>query len=227
MKKIFLLALLALVSVSAFARKSYITINRVESWMTGDVPTGISGLNYDYDGVGFNFQVGKVLNILTQYGYEVEFMSSSGITNESYNRYINTYFLLSKEVSSNESSYNSDYAKKSYITIDGFSRRITGNVPTGISGLSYTSDYAEFDIPVGEVLNKLTQYGYEVEFMSSSNSSHLYSYFLLSKDISSSQSSYNGDVNKDGKVNVSDIATLVNIILGIVRDNPSLLEQHK
>jgi hypothetical protein len=228
MKKIFLLALLALVSVSAFARKSYITISRTGRWMTGDVPTGISGLNYnDNDGVSFIIEVGKVLNILTQYGYEVEFMSSSGITNESYNRYINTYFLLSKEVSSNESSYNSDYAKKSYITIDGFSSRITGNVPTGISGLSYTSDYAEFSIPVGEVLNKLTQYGYEVEFMSSSNSGRLYSYFLLSKDISSSQSSYNGDVNKDGKVNVSDIATLVNIILGIVRDNPSLLEQHK
>ena len=53
MKKIILLALLAIVSVSAFARKSYITVtahpydNDSYVYMTGDVPSGIDGFYYD------------------------------------------------------------------------------------------------------------------------------------------------------------------------------------
>lgn len=52
MKKIILLALLAIVSVSAFARKSYITVYANPSgkgsiFMTGDMPTGIADASYD------------------------------------------------------------------------------------------------------------------------------------------------------------------------------------
>lgn len=65
-----------------------------------------------------------------------------------------------------------------------------------------------------------------MEFMNTTNGSSYVNY-LLSKEIPSNPTGKNGDVNKDGKINVSDISTLVNIILGIVRDNPSLLEQSR
>lgn len=152
MKKFFLLALLAMVSVSAFARKSYITLlshsysgSSYSSYMSGDVPNDIQGFIYDSDG---------------------------------------HYWITEEDV----------------------------------------------DLSAGEILNLLSQYGYEVELMSTglnvANTSSRVQY-LLSKEIPTNPTGKNGDVNKDGKINVSDVTTLVNIILGIVRDNPSLLEQSR
>ena len=118
----------------------------------------------------------------------------------------------------------SAFAKKTYLRVDTYKNYVYGNVPQGIPGVEYYSRYAFYSGDYGDeqFLDVLANYGYEVEFMMmQSNNSLLY---LLSKETSSSQTTYTGDVNKDGKINVSDISTLVNIILGIVRDNPSLLE---
>lgn len=136
----------------------------------------------------------------------------------------------------------SAFARKSYITVtahpysNDYYIQMTGDVPNGILNFIYKeayhyweTDYSEYTI--GEVLNILSEYGYEVESMAGGiqtyNSSSSRVQYLLSKEIPSNQTVTSGDVNKDGRVNVSDIATLVNIILGIVRDNPSLLEQNK
>lgn len=126
----------------------------------------------------------------------------------------------------------SAFAKKTYLRLDTFNNRVYGNVPTGISGVNYDSydkyGYAHYggNYNDEQFLDVLANYGYEVEFMTGavSNGTSNQIHYLLSKETSSSQTTYTGDVNKDGKINVSDISTLVNIILGIVRDNPSLLE---
>lgn len=142
MKKIFLLALLALVSVSAFARKSYLKVNEDNHTIYGNVPPGIPNVRYD--------------------------SNSNGVYAAWYGEAFNEVFIL---------------------------------------------DFL------------VNNYGYEI--VSTSFNYDGDGVYLLSKDIPSGEIETSGDVNKDGKVNVSDISTLVNIILGIVRDNPSLLEQHK
>lgn len=124
----------------------------------------------------------------------------------------------------------SAFAKKTYLRVDAYNNRVYGNVPQGISGVYYEDGvgYAEYGKDYysndEQFLDVLANYGYEVEFMTSLGSSNNQIHYLLSKETSSSQTTSTGDVNKDGKINVSDISTLVNIILGIVRDNPSLLE---
>ena len=120
----------------------------------------------------------------------------------------------------------SAFAKKTYLRVDTHTHYVYGNVPTGISGLEYYSGCAYYNnsgYEYEQILDVLANYGYEVEFMTGDGSNN-YIQYLLSKETSSSQTTSTGDVNKDGKINVSDITTLVNIILGIVRDNPSLLE---
>lgn len=132
----------------------------------------------------------------------------------------------------------SAFARKSYITVyahpysycyhsgEPFARLI-GDVPTDIEGLVQgDGDYYKYEGWTANLLNILSERGYEVEFMNTTNGSSYVNY-LLSKEIPSNPTGKNGDVNKDGKINVSDISTLVNIILGIVRDNPSLLEQSR
>ena len=134
-------------------------------------------------------------------------------------------------------------ARKSYITVftyffNGISPieegdiRITGDMPEGIDGFEYDS-YKHYwgNVPnirkysTGEILNLLSENGYEVEFVNTGDN-HLS--YLLSKEIpSGSQTEIKGDVNKDGSVNISDISELVHIILDYVRANPSLLEESK
>ena len=123
----------------------------------------------------------------------------------------------------------SAFAKKTYLRVDTYKNYVYGNVPQGIPGVEYYSRYAFYSGDYGDeqFLDVLANYGYEVEFMTGAatiGTSNNEIHYLLSKETSSSQTTYTGDVNKDGKINVSDISTLVNIILGIVRDNPSLLE---
>ena len=138
-------------------------------------------------------------------------------------------------------------ARKSYITVytynpngyGGDSNRIalTGDVPNDIEGFEYFDDghfwrmynvtnvnYKKYS--TGEILNLLSEYGYEVESITSiSNSDEVL--FILSKEISSGQTISKGDVNEDGEVNIADVNGLLNLILGIVRENPSILEQIK
>lgn len=100
MKKFILFFLLLLVAnVSANAQKSYINVyvsgfndNTTRCKLTGAVPEGI---NNDIAG-----SVGYVLNMLAEYGFEVEFMSLSSAT-INYNT-PNTYanYVLSKKSSS-------------------------------------------------------------------------------------------------------------------------------
>lgn len=121
-------------------------------------------------------------------------------------------------------------ARKSYITVtlddsDGWASKVclTGDVPVGIAGFVYDSSehywVCEDQYSAGEILNVLSGYGYEVEYMERVSS------FLLSKEISSGQTVSEGDVNKDGEVNISDVNRLVDMILGFVREHPEILKQ--
>lgn len=155
MKKIILLLLLVLVSVTASARKSYIIVRFNVSellcehaYLTGDVPDNIE--NYE----GFRYEA-------------------------VYNWWVY------------------DFANNNY-------RRCNK----------------------GDILNFLSEYGYEVEFVNNDSNSGSVNY-LLSKEVSSGQSLSDGDVNKDGEVNISDVNRLVALILEMVRKNPSILEQIK
>lgn len=131
-------------------------------------------------------------------------------------------------------------ARKSYITVwtynnSGYASsdvgdiRLTGDVPDNIEGFEYqtTEHYWRYypgirRYSTGEILNVLSEYGYEVEFTNENK------YFLLSKEIpSGSQTEIVGDLNSDSEVNVADVNKLVNIILGLAKSNPSIMKQLK
>ena len=108
MKKFFLFALLTLVGISAYARKSYVNVFVYGSFdsatnqrmiVTGDLPNGIQ---HSYES---SISIGELLNKLSEEGYEVEFMSAVGPgSTESYTHYKTTgrmNYLLSKNISSN------------------------------------------------------------------------------------------------------------------------------
>ena len=107
---------------------------------------------------------------------------------------------------------------------------LTGDVPKGITGCSYSSECtvhheenindAYFHGSIGDILNRLSELGYEVELM---NDNH----YLLSKEISSGSNINKGDVNTDGEVNIADVNEVISLILGIVREHPEILEQIK
>lgn len=123
MKKIFLLVLLALISVTASARKSYITVKFPYSsgWLegnydiilTGDVPEDIAGFQYIEKGQYYyndalnnpHYTLGGVLNVLSEYGYEVEFTIDE------------THFLLSKEIPSSQTTIKGDVNEDSEVNI--------------------------------------------------------------------------------------------------------------
>lgn len=162
MKKIFLLVLLALISVSASARKSYITVYVPYSDGSSNNATVASGGAYIY-------LTGDVPNDIAGFEYVDEPIHSPG-------HYWRTHYSCS----------NNDF--KQYST--------------------------------GEILNVLSEYGYEVEFVDNENKC-----FLLSKEVSSGQTISKGDVNEDSEVNIADVNEVISLILGMLRDNPKLLEQ--
>ena len=132
-------------------------------------------------------------------------------------------------------------ARKSYITVHTYNLdgdayesglRISGDMPENIEGFEYSRGshlwYLNYNVrsySIGEILNVLSEYGYEVEFVNNSSNGCLS--YLLSKETSSEQTVSEGDVNKDGEVNIADINKIVSIILGIIKENPSILEQIK
>jgi len=129
-------------------------------------------------------------------------------------------------------------ARKSYITVytyhyDGTTTssntniRMTGDLPENIEGFVYNDDntscYNEYPnkrYTQGEILNLLSGYGYEVEFVD--NDFHC---FLLSKEIPSNQTQIEGDVNNDSEVNIADVNKVISLILDKIRENPNLLEE--
>lgn len=122
-------------------------------------------------------------------------------------------------------------ARKSYITVCpkdpyyNFTTHITGDVPDDINSFEYDPYYHFWvvtDRTVGEILNILSEYGYEVESMIEVDKKAI---FLLSKEVSSSNTQIKGDVNTDGSVNISDVNEVISLILGKLRDNPNLLEE--
>lgn len=134
-------------------------------------------------------------------------------------------------------------ARKSYITVsahpysgnDYFQMSLSGDVPINIPNVEpyYNGDdqddgyWITRSYSIGQMLNILSGYGYEVELMAPfSEHNDSYVQYLLSKEVPSGQTVSEGDVNKDGEVTIADINRIVNIILGIVRDNPSLLKQY-
>lgn len=128
-------------------------------------------------------------------------------------------------------------ARKSYITVwtyiisgyassDNGDIRLTGDVPDNIEGFEYQTNehywryYPEIRrYSTGEILNVLSEYGYEVEFTNDNR------YFLLSKEIPSGQTISKGDVNEDSEVNIADVNEVIGLILGYVREHPEILEQ--
>ena len=106
MKKFLILLFLMAIGTSAFARKSYINVyvryNMNSSdgqtmTITGDIPNGIKS---NYDSYSDKITIGQMLNMLSQEGYEVEFMSGSG--NGEGENFSKMNYLLSKNISSNE-----------------------------------------------------------------------------------------------------------------------------
>ena len=152
MKKIILLLLLALVSISASARKSYIT-------MTTD-----------------NFLVGNATSLN--------------------NNYINLSGEVPEDIENKGFVYNSEYH------------------------CWYVRSNFQMKYSTAEILNWLSEYGYEVEF--TDNDKH----FILSKEIpSGSQTQIEGDVNHDSEVNIADVNKVISLILDKIRENPNLLEE--
>ena len=134
-------------------------------------------------------------------------------------------------------------ARKSYITVstansDGSANSssatifLTGDVPNDIEGFAYResvhcwctlsdlSDPTLIKYSTGEILNVLSEYGYEVEFVDNENRC-----FLLSKEVSSGQTISKGDVNEDSEVNIADVNEVISLILDKLRENPKLLEE--
>ena len=134
MKKIILLLLLVLVSITASARKSYITVyshegdGAVSSYdsftLTGDVPEDIEGISYAQSGrywygrgydssdSGRTYSLGEILTLLSEYGYEVEFVE-------------NRLFLLSKEIPSGQTQIEGDVNNDSEVNIADVNRVIS------------------------------------------------------------------------------------------------------
>lgn len=121
------------------------------------------------------------------------------------------------------------YAQKSYVTLyvadltstNGQYCYLTGDVPSDIQKHYY-------NVAFGDILNQLSDRGFEVEFMTDISSSSKIQLLLSKKKSStppSGQTVSEGDVNKDGEVNISDINRLVDMILGYVREHPEILEQ--
>lgn len=109
--------------------------------------------------------------------------------------------------------------------------QLSGEVPEDIEnkGFGYNTSHHYWSVSYGggsgsryataEILNWLSEYGYEVEFTDGSR-------FLLSKEVSSSQNISKGDVNTDGEVNIADVNEVINLILGYVREHPEILERY-
>ena len=101
MKKFFILFCLLMACFNVFAQKSYVNvcyfINSYSSsaagwtYLSGDIPSEIKN-EYDTD-----TSIGTILNLLSEQGYEVEFMCTVGGSANGFN------YLLSKKTS----SYNS------------------------------------------------------------------------------------------------------------------------
>ena len=111
---------------------------------------------------------------------------------------------------------------------------LTGDVPDNIEGFEYNEVFHRWGNKVairkystGDILNLLSGYGFEVEFANIIGEDNLEKFYVLSKEIPSGQTVTEGDVNKDGEVKIADVNKLVNTILDIVRENPSILEQIK
>jgi len=118
-------------------------------------------------------------------------------------------------------------ARKSYISISYSSsgyNYLYGDIPEGLNGFEYENRHARIkntDMSRTEILNLLTEYGYELEFIWGYENSS----FILSKEIPSNQTQIEGDVNNDNEVNIADVNKVISLILGMLRDNPKLLEQ--
>lgn len=139
-----------------------------------------------------------------------------------------SYITVSVPFSSGASNYGTEYIM------------LTGDVPNDIAGFEYietlsngvpnhcwrtlySSQYNGYkEYSTGEILNVLSEYGYEVEFVD--NDFHC---FLLSKEVSSGQSISKGDVNEDSEVNIADVNEVISLILGLVREHPEILKQIK
>lgn len=127
MKKIILLLLLVLVSITVSARKSYIDVyaERFSSGvMTGDIPMGVADFSYDTTDAGYTYAhfscpVGSLLTILGESGYEVVSMCT-------YDNYAYaTHYLLAREVPSNQTQIEGDVNNDSEVNIADVNRVIS------------------------------------------------------------------------------------------------------
>ena len=125
------------------------------------------------------------------------------------------------------------FAQKSYLNVAAVDLwgeqyqyiTLSGDVPSDLKWYYSQSD----NMSIGNLLNILSAKGFVVESMCSLNSgtgSDRGVNYLLSRNSSSNHTIIEGDVNIDGEVTIADVNRVINIILGIVRENPNLLEQY-
>ena len=92
------------------------------------------------------------------------------------------------------------FAQKSYIHItDSYSvMSLSGDIPEGINK-NYYNDY----IPIGDLLNKLAQQGFELEFAFSNSHNN---YYILSKNNSSNSSTPVKTIKSDDDSEIYEVA---------------------
>lgn len=124
------------------------------------------------------------------------------------------------------------YAQKRYVHIQYFYP--TSNYDSKISLSGYVPNDMELNYTntaIGVIVDMLGQRGYVLEQMSTSgtptSSSGVFRECIIMSISSapSNQTQIEGDVNNDSEVNIADVNKVISIILGMLRDNPKLLEQ--
>lgn len=204
MRKVGLLAVLLLLSLSGSAQKNYIMIESTDSWndytwyndggfkLLGDLPSNIKSEyeNYapqDYDKPHESITIGDLLNKLSDEGYEVKFTDMSS-----------TYILLSKDTSK-----PSNNKQKRYIVLE-WTREyfsISGDLPSELFGYPIDVYYGfpikylqtvGLNITKMGLLNMFSELGFDVEFMNRYT-------FILSKESSDQSSSVRNVVTNDGE----------------------------
>lgn len=122
----------------------------------------------------------------------------------------------------------SAFAQKRYVNVcanevsDASQNNIylSGAIPSDMKAFYHDEMY------IGDILNMLAERGFVVEQMSCSDyNGYTKEIVILSTTSPSSQTQIEGDVNNDNEVNIADVNRVISLILGMMRENPNLLEE--
>lgn len=190
MKRVLSFVIMLALSASVFAQKSYVHIlyHDGAKQVTGNVPSGVESL-YNY-----SFSIGDLLNLLSEKGFEVESVTTYGDGGVGY-------------IMSEKTTKDANAERKSYVhmgvqyNVYSLPVRVqislSGTVPSGIK----KTYYQDSDMTIGEMLNLLSEEGFEIEFTTSSPvNGYGGAYFVWSK-----KSSNTNSVNKVRTDDDSDV----------------------